>query len=137
MPETKPAAASQTGLMLGVGIDLVDVARFERALARRTGISQRLFTELELDQAKGQTTAARASRLAARFAAKEAVMKALGVGIGSVRFRDIEIRRLSSGQPELKLTGSAAALAAQRGVTSWHVSMSHTSTSAGAVVAAQ
>ncbi len=123
--------------VLGVGIDLVDVERFKRALARRAGLKQRLFTELELDQSKGPSEAARASRLAARFAAKEAVMKALGVGIGAVRFHDIEIQRLTSGQPKLKLTGAAARLAADRGVIDWQVSMSHTSTSAGAVVAAQ
>ena len=133
----QPAAAAQAQPpVLAVGFDLVDVARFERVLARRSGLSQRLFTARELDQAKGPTAAARASRLAARFAAKEAVMKALGVGLGAVRFHDIEVRRLASGQPELNLTGAAARLAAERGATSWLVSLSHTATNAGAVVTA-
>lgn len=132
----EPVSTKRSSL-LGVGIDLVDVERFERVLARRKAMSERLFTELELSQAAGPTATARASRLAARFAAKEAVMKALGVGIGALRFRDIEIRRLSSGQPELRLSGTAAQLAASHGVTDWHVSLTHTATNAGAIVAAQ
>ncbi|HCB34435.1 MAG TPA: holo-ACP synthase [Acidimicrobiaceae bacterium] len=121
----------------GIGIDLVDVERFALVLARRRGIAERLFTALELSQAAGATPAARAGRLAARFAAKEAVLKSLGVGLGAARFRDIEVRRLDSGRPELRLAGAAAQLAAERGVTRWHVSLSHTGLTAAAVVHAE
>ena len=76
-------------------------------------------------------------RLAARFAAKEAVLKALGVGIGSAAFRDVEVVRAESGEPHLVLTGSAAALAHARGVTRWHVSLTHTDTVAVASVVAE
>ena len=74
--------------------------------------------------------------LAARFAAKEAVMKALGVGIGAVALREVEVRRDVAGAPEVVLHGRAAALAAARGVTGWRLSLSHTAGSAMAVALA-
>ena len=75
-------------------------------------------------------------RYAARFAAKEAVMKALGAGIGDFEFRDVEVVRAESGEPALALRGKAASWAEQRGVVGWHVSLSHTHTTAVAVVIA-
>jgi holo-[acyl-carrier protein] synthase len=77
-----------------------------------------------------------AERFAARFAAKEAVLKALGAGLGACPMRDIEVVRAASGAPSLALHGKAAALAAERGVASWHVSLTHTPTMAEAVVVA-
>lgn len=106
-----------------------------RALERRPGLAQRLFTDAE------RAYAARAvdpgQRLAARFAAKEALSKALGVGIGALSWRDVEVVRDDNGAPELSLTGRAAALAAGRGVDRWHVSLSHTDSVAVAVVVAE
>jgi holo-[acyl-carrier protein] synthase len=116
--------------IIGVGLDLVDVDRFARTLERRPSLAQRLFTEAE------QSTK-RPERLAVRFAAKEAVMKALGSGIGSMAFRDIEVVVLPSGAPTLVLHGRAAEIAASRGVRSWQISLSHTDATAGAVVIAQ
>jgi len=116
--------------IIGVGLDLVDVDRFARALERRPSLAQRLFTEAE------QSTK-RPERLAVRFAAKEAVLKALGSGIGSMAFRDIEVVLLPSGAPTLVLHGRAAEIAASRGVRSWQISLSHTDATAGAVVIAQ
>ena len=116
--------------IIGVGLDLVDVDRFVRTLERRPSLAQRLFTEAE------QSTK-RPERLAVRFAAKEAVMKALGSGIGSMAFRDIEVVLLPSGAPTLVLHGRAAEIAASRGVRSWKISLSHTDATAGAVVVAQ
>ena len=77
-----------------------------------------------------------AERFAARFAAKEAVLKAMGVGLGACAFRDIEVVRAESGAPSLALHGAAAELAAARGIARWHVSLSHTSVVAEALVIA-
>ena len=74
--------------------------------------------------------------LAARFGAKEAAMKALGAGLGAFRFREVEVVRAESGAPSLALHGAAAALAAERGVTAWQLSLTHTDSTAMAVVLA-
>jgi holo-[acyl-carrier protein] synthase len=123
-----------TGNLLGLGIDAVDINRFASLLARRPAMAERLFSPGERDWAL--RLANPSPSLAARFAAKEAVMKALGVGLGAFAFPEVEVVRRPSGQPELALTGRAAALAAERGVGHWHVSMTHTDTLASAVVAA-
>jgi holo-[acyl-carrier protein] synthase len=114
---------------VGVGVDVVDVARFTLALQRRPALAERLFTERERSDAH-----VRPERLAARFAAKEAVLKTMGVGIGAVPWKSIEIRRAPSGAPSVTLHGPAAALAARRGVDEMHVSMTHTSLTAAAIV---
>ena len=116
----------------GVGVDAVDVARFGAVLGRRPAMAARLFTEGERRDGHGDV-----QRLAARFAAKEATMKALGRGIGSFGWRDVEVVRLESGQPALRLSAAAASLAAQRGVGNWHVSLTHTATVAIAMVVAE
>jgi len=116
---------------LGVGIDVVDVPRFEIVLGRRPRIVDRLFTEGEQRDARG-----RAERLAARFAAKEAVMKSMGVGAGSVPWKSIEVKRAPSGAPSVALHGAAAELAAARGVAEIHISLTHTAITAAAFVIA-
>lgn len=120
--------------MIGIGLDAVEVDRFRRALARTPALAERLFTEGE--RAYGNRFLDPAPRLAARFAAKEATMKALGVGLGAFGFHDVEVYNEPSGAPGLRLTGKAAALAGSRGVTSFRVSLTHTGTVAEAVVAA-
>ncbi len=102
----------------GVGTDLVDVERFARTLARTPSIRQRLFTETELARC-----ADRVDRLAARFAAKEAVAKALGTGIRGFAFRDVEVVHDELGRPSVILHGPAADTAARLGVARVHVSM--------------
>ncbi|HET9091140.1 MAG TPA: holo-ACP synthase [Acidimicrobiales bacterium] len=121
--------------MIGVGIDLVELRRFRQVLARRPGVAGRLFTEAE----RGSLAARRdpVPGLAARFAAKEAAMKALGVGIGAVSFRELEVRRLESGAPRLEVSGRAAELAGRLGVESFHLSLTHTEETASAVVIAR
>ncbi len=94
----------------------------------------RLFTEGE--RAYGARLADPAPRLAARFAAKEATMKALGVGLGAFSFQDVEVLREPSGAPVLRMSGAAATLAGDRGVTVLHLSITHTDGMAEAVVAA-
>lgn len=118
----------------GVGIDAVDVARFRNMLERRPHLATRLFTQHELDQLANRTDPS--ASLAARFAVREATMKALGVGLGAFDFHDVWIDNAQSGAPQLRVTGRAHELAKNSGVSSWHVSISHTETVAMAVVAA-
>jgi holo-[acyl-carrier protein] synthase len=120
--------------VIGIGIDAVEVDRFRQVLARTPGVARRLFTESE--RAYGARKRDPAERLAARFAAKEAVMKALGVGLGAFAFHDVEVVRAPSGQPMLELRGRAEALARQRGVTGWRLSLTHTHRVAEAVAVA-
>ncbi len=120
--------------MIGIGIDAVEVDRFRRLLRKRPGIADRLFTPAE--QAYGRRQPDPAERLAARFAAKEAVMKALGVGLGAFAFGDVEVVKAPSGAPSVALTGRAAELAARRGVTQWRLSLTHTALVAEAVAVA-
>ncbi len=120
--------------MIGIGIDTVEVDRFRRVLEKRPGMVDRLFTPAE--QAYGRRQRDPSERLAARFAAKEAVMKALGVGLGAFAFRDVEVVKAPSGAPSVALTGRAAALAVERGVTDWRLSLTHSSLVAEAVAVA-
>lgn len=109
----------------GIGIDVVEVRRIEQALARwGDSFVARIFTPDEDERARHPR--ARSMRLAARFAAKEAVMKALGLGWRTMAWREIEIRNDSLGRPSVVLRGGAARAAAQRGVGSIHVTLSHT-----------
>jgi phosphopantetheine--protein transferase-like protein len=85
--------------LVGLGIDMVDVARFADVLARRPQLAERLFTQGERTYAG--TLANPAQSLAARFAAKEAAMKALGVGLGAFAFGEVEVQRQPSGLPTL------------------------------------
>jgi holo-[acyl-carrier protein] synthase len=119
---------------IGIGTDLVDVERFRLALTRRPRIAERLFSEAERDYAFRHRVPA--PRLAARFAAKEAVMKALGVGLWKFALRDVEVVRRASGQPEIALHAKAAALADARGVRAWHLTLTHTDTLAQAIAVA-
>jgi holo-[acyl-carrier protein] synthase len=122
------------GALVGLGIDSVDIPRFGEVLGRRPALAGRLFTAAERDYAA--SLANPIPTLAARFAAKEAVMKALGVGLGAFGWIDVEVQRTDGGAPRLLVTGRAASLAAGRGVADWHVSLTHTATVASAVVAA-
>lgn len=120
--------------MIRLGTDVVDLDRFRRVLDRTPGVLTRVFTADERREAGGQRDPT--ARLAGRFAVKEATMKALGSGLGSVRFRDVEVVSAPSGEPLLRLTGSAADLAGHRGLGGWAVSISHSDLVALAVVVA-
>jgi holo-[acyl-carrier protein] synthase len=123
-----------TGALLGLGIDSVDIPRFADMLDRRPALAERLFTAGERRYAAGLVNPV--PTLASRFAAKEAVMKALGVGLGAFGWADVEVERQDGGAPLLLVTGRAASLAAGRGIGSWHLSITHTASVASAVVAA-
>ena len=133
-------APAGTGGVAGVGVDAVDVDRFRRVLDRRPSIARRLFTDGERADAARSKDAAQ--RLAARFAAKEATMKALGHGIGAFALRDVEVVRsgaagAAAGAPSLRLAAGAAELARDRRVARWHLSMTHTAHVAVAMVVAE
>jgi holo-[acyl-carrier protein] synthase len=123
-----------SGVMLGIGTDLVECDRFRLALERRPRIAERLFSPAEREYAFRHREPV--PPLAARFAAKEAVMKAMSVGLWKFALRDVEVVRLPSGQPEVALHDKAAALAAERGVTQWHLTLSHTDGMAIAIAVA-
>lgn len=122
-------------MTIGVGIDTVEVERFREILQRRPGMVPKLFTETEREYCEQQHDPA--PFFAVRFAAKEATMKALGVGIGAFGFHDVEVIRAESGAPTLNVTGTAAELAEKLGVKGWHLSMSHTCSVANSVVIAE
>ena len=121
-------------MILGIGNDLVDLDRFRRVLERRPGLLKKLFTEAEREYALRRSDPT--ERFAVRFAAKEAVLKAMGVGIGAADWHEIEVLRDGEGRPSLSLTGRAAALAAQQGVEGWRLTLSHSEIVAQAVVVA-
>jgi holo-[acyl-carrier protein] synthase len=115
-------------VIIGVGIDVVDVARFAVVLDRTPRLRERLFTDAE--------RALPINSLAARFAAKEAVAKALGAPAG-MQWHDAEISRLVNGRPVLTIRGTVAARASELGVARWYLSLSHDAGIASAVVIAE
>src|SRR3954451_1770885 len=124
-----PSPSSSHDLtVVGVGIDVVDVARFEASLTRTAGLRDRLFTERERDLP--------VASLAARFAAKEALAKALGAP-GGLGWHDAEVVSDERGRPSLVVSGTVATAADEAGVATWHVSISHDGGNAIAVVIAE
>jgi holo-[acyl-carrier protein] synthase len=115
-------------VIVGVGIDVVDVARFLATLERTPRLRERLFTPAERDLPPAS--------LAARFAAKEAIAKALGAP-GGMSWQDATVHRVTGGGPVVDLTGSVAAVAERLGITSWHLSISHDAGIASAVAVAE
>jgi holo-[acyl-carrier protein] synthase len=120
--------------IVGLGTDLVEVPRFKLALERRPTLAERLFSDAEREYAYRFRDPTKS--LAARFGAKEAVMKALGVALWKFAFRDVEVVRLLSGAPTLALYNRALEIADERGVTEWHLSLTHTDSMAMAVALA-
>jgi holo-[acyl-carrier protein] synthase len=114
--------------IVGIGVDVVDLERFARTLARTPHLGDRLFTDVERGGA--------AETIAATFAAKEAVAKVLGAP-GGLGWRDVEVRRDESGRPSLAVTGTVAAAAETMGIARWHVSLSHDGGTAVAMVIAE
>jgi len=123
-----------TGAIRGLGTDLVEVARFRLAMQRRAALPERLFSDDERAYAFRQKDPAKS--LAARFGAKEAVMKAMGVGLWKFKFRDVEVVRRRGGAPVIALYGRAAEMATERGIVAWQLSLTHTEATAMAVAIA-
>ena len=127
-----PDLSSTAGMEVRAGVDRVELAEFKRVMETGGGpFLDSVFTGRELARCGG-----RLDRLAARFAAKEAATKALGTGIRGLSLSEIEVVSHASGQPELRLAGRASDRAAELGVTSVSVSLTHTSSTAEAFVVA-
>jgi len=120
--------------VIGVGIDIVEIDRFRRVLARRPRVADRVFSPREREALAGRFDPI--PSLAARFAAKEAAMKAMRVGIGAVGFAELEVVPGPEGAPRLAVSGRAAARAGSLGVSGFELSLSHTESLATAVVIA-
>ncbi|WP_072312752.1 holo-ACP synthase [Agrococcus sp. Marseille-P2731] len=120
-------------MIVGLGVDVVDLARFERAITRTPRLRERLFAREEL-LADGQPRSL--ASLGARFAAKEAAQKAIGTAAGA-RWVDYVVLQAADGKPSLELRGAAAERAAAIGATRLHVSMSHDAGVATATVIAE
>ncbi len=119
--------------MLRVGVDIIEVSRIERAIERHgERFFKRFFTPAERDYCQNKMTS-----LAGRLAGKEAVAKALGTGIGDVKWVEIEILADDRRRPVLYLHGDAQKLAADMGLVEWDISLSHTDTQAIAFVVAK
>jgi holo-[acyl-carrier protein] synthase len=112
-------------VIVGIGIDVCDVGRFAQSVARRPGLVRRLFTPAEAERP--------IASLAARFAAKEALAKALGAPSG-MSWQDAEIRTDAAGRPTFSIAGTVAERARQLGIATIHVSLSHDAGIASAVV---
>ena len=115
-------------MIVGLGIDVVALDRFRETIDKTPGLVERIFTPSEREMGHAS--------LAARWAAKEALAKALGAPVG-LRWQDAEVVREPSGAPSLVVTGTVAARAAELGVTRFHLSMLHDGGMASAVVVAE
>lgn len=121
-------------MIVGIGVDVVDVPRFEATLERTPGMAERLFTEQERVTDLGHPRTP--TSLAARFAAKEAVAKALGAPTG-MHWHDCQVIGDSGGRPWLRMSGTVEAAAAEQGIERWHLSLSHDGDVAVAYVVAE
>ncbi|MBM3333519.1 holo-ACP synthase [Candidatus Sumerlaeota bacterium] len=121
-------------MIVGIGIDLVEVARVERVLERHgQRFVRRVFTETEQQECAGRVS--QAMHYAVRFAAKEAFLKAVGLGLrGGMRWRDVGVVHAPSGKPSLEIRGRAFDRMCELGADSAHVSLTHTDAHACAVV---
>lgn len=122
------------GVIAGIGVDLVNIPRFAELMERRGEAAlSRFFTGAEAERCRQSKSSIES--FAARFAAKEAFFKALGTGWGlGGRWTEVEVVSAPSGAPSLRLTGRAAEAAAERGVSSIHLSLTHTDDTAAAFV---
>ena len=120
--------------VIGIGVDVVDSARIESSIERfGERFLRRVFTEGEIAYSQSMKFPAR--HFAARFAAKEALSKAFGTGIGkSMGWRDLDVRKKESGEPYVVLSGGAEQMAKERGITKVWISLSHTDTIGMAII---
>jgi holo-[acyl-carrier protein] synthase len=118
----------------GIGVDAVDIERFRASLTRTPTMRERLFTPQELADVAPKVDPV--PSLAARFAAREAVMKAMGLGLGAFGFHEVWVSQAASGEPSLHLTGRALELAVDRAITGWQLSLTHSDLVAIAFVVA-
>ena len=120
--------------VIGIGVDIVDVDRFATVIERTPRLLERVFTDAESRHSDGRPR--NAASLAARFAAKEAVAKVL-IQTHGLQWHHCEVIAQPDGAPRLRVTGSVAATATERGITRWHLSLSHDGGQAIAYVVAE
>ncbi len=118
--------------MISIGVDVVDIARMATIVGRQPRFVDRVFTAGEREYC--ERAADPAERFAARFGAKEAGLKALGVGLGGADFVDLSVGKKESGEPILLVSGRAERRASELGITSWLLTLSHSDTVACAIV---
>lgn len=109
-------------MVISVGVDVVDIDRLRRALERTPALRERVFGHVDT---AGISAADEASSLAARFAAKEATLKALGGNVEGFSWHDIQVSRPAQSPPRLEITGGARRAGEGLGIDSWHLSLSH------------
>lgn len=123
-------------MIIGIGTDIIEVARIEKLLTKQKRFQQRIFTEIEIAYCESKKN--RAQNYAARFAAKEAFLKAIGTGWrGGVAFKEIEVVNNERGKPEIILSGTAKKFADNLEIANIYVSLSHLKDFAIAVVTAE
>lgn len=110
-------------MILGVGVDIVEIRRIKEAISKHANFIDRMFSKNEIEYLKSRNL--RPEFVAGRFAAKEAVAKALGTGFSGFEFKDIEIDRTAAGKPLVVLKGKAKLMAQKYGNYKIHVSISH------------
>jgi holo-[acyl-carrier protein] synthase len=110
-------------LILGVGVDIVEIRRIKEAIGKHTNFIERIFSKNEIEYLKVRNL--RPEFVAGRFAAKEAIVKAMGTGFSGFEFKDVEIDRTASGKPIVVLKGKAKMIAQKYGNYKIHVSISH------------
>ncbi|MBQ5857974.1 MAG: holo-ACP synthase [Peptococcaceae bacterium] len=110
-------------MITGIGTDLIEIVRIQRAIEKNPHFMERVYTANEIAYCRRKKNAWQS--FAARFAAKEAVSKAFGTGIGPVGLMEIEILNAENGQPKVVLPGKALQLAADRNIQRLHISLSH------------
>jgi holo-[acyl-carrier protein] synthase len=120
--------------VIGIGVDLCEVERMRAALERTPRLRTRVFTDQE--QAYCDPRTEPVERYAVRWAAKEAVLKAMGLGVGACKWTEIEVERADSGAPSVVLHGGARRLAEERGIASWLLTLTHTRQTAEAIAVA-
>jgi holo-[acyl-carrier protein] synthase len=122
-------------MIFGIGTDIIEIKRIEKAISRNSGFAERLFTKQELEYYKKKNM--KAQHIAGGFSAKEAVLKALGTGLRGYRWKDIEILRDSSGKPIARFGGNVRQFIADNGIGTIHVTISHSKNFATATALAE
>jgi len=120
-------------VVVAIGADVIEIDRVRDVVTRQPGFVTRVYTSDEIEYCQKHRDPA--ERFAVRFAAKEAVLKTLGVGLGGADLTDIEVIRTASGKPELAISGRAEPLAVSLGIVKWLITLSHSDTVAQAFVA--
>ena len=110
-------------MIFGIGTDMVEISRIQKAIEKNPRFLQKVYTEKEIAYCQRKRNPWQS--FAARFAAKEAVSKAMGTGLGKIGLRDIEVVNQSSGRPQIVLYGEAKAFAIEHGFGCIHISLSH------------